>query len=749
MKYDSTIATNLLFGRSGSSVTSRIANSKMLSWALILIGSIGIMWTLVDWYVEGDHLFGRPPFFVSLGASSIILGSFVRTKWQNFGIWTSSALIGQAAMLQMIDAGRRVHFQHYRQVSEMFTADPLPLMLFVLYSTAMASAAIYQRKSILDDLKKTFAPFRAVLLFGFLLLASTAVTPDLRVYITSLAIGGVVTLTGLINVYFVANSISQDSAVGLQNLLNKYLGGADEPAEILQLDRFVLAISTAVLLLVGSLSYFVYQSHPHIPDETQYLFQAKYMAAGQLTVSPPAVPEAFSMYMVPYLDNRWYGIFPPAFPAVLAFGVLMGVVWLVNPLLSSICILLAYLFFLSMYSRPFARVGVVLLAGSPWFIFMGMSLMSHMLTLTCSLAAALLTSRSIKSRRLVLSLFAGVFVGITSLVRPLDGAILATLLGIWTLLASREFKSGIVNCVSMFTGTILIGSIALPYNKAVTGSWMSLPLTYYYDKYFWPGANSIGFGPNHGLGWGLDAYPGHSPFEGLINSAINTFQVNTELFGWTLGSLAFATYFVISGRLTRRDAWAIVSIAVVASSYFFYWYHGGPDLGARYWFIAIVPLVALTVRGLQIVSSRSCRTGQTNLLVGLRAFAAVAAMCLITFVSYIPWRAADKYYHYLGMQPGIEQLAKDHSFGRSLILIKGSEHPDYQSTWISNPLNFEGDVPLYAWDKNEDVRAQLLNAYPDRDIWIIDGPSVTGNGYKIEAGPMTSEQLLRTQGRRN
>ena len=137
-----------------------------------------------------------------------------------------------------------------------------------------------------------------------------------------------------------------------------------------------------------------------------------------------------------------------------------------------------------------------------------------------------------------------------------------------------------------------------------------------------------------------------------------------------------------------------------------------------------------------------------DLLIGYRAFAAVAAMCVITLVSYVPWRAADKYYHYLGMQPGIEQLAKDYRFGRSLVLIEGAEHPDFQSAWISNPVNFDGDTTLYAWDKNENVRTQLLNAYSDRDIWIVDGPSITGDGYKMRP-PLKPEQLVQTQNRSN
>ena len=83
---------------------------------------------------------------------------------------------------------------------------------------------------------------------------------------------------------FFANSVPRKSESSLQKWLSIYLSDSGETF-IPSLDRFAWSVSVATIVLVGSLSYFVYQSHPHIPDETQYLFQAKYMAAGQLTVS--------------------------------------------------------------------------------------------------------------------------------------------------------------------------------------------------------------------------------------------------------------------------------------------------------------------------------------------------------------------------------------------------------------------------------------------------------------------------------
>jgi hypothetical protein len=256
---------------------------------------------------------------------------------------------------------------------------------------------------------------------------------------------------------------------------------------------------------------------------------------------------------------------------------------------------------------------------------------------------------------------------------------------------------------------------------------------------------SLGFGSERGMHWGLDAFPGHSPLEAVINTALNTFLLNTELLGWGIGSLLLALCFIFSGNLRKKEFWAIAVIVSVIGSYSLYWYHGGPDFGARYWFICIVPLIALTVRGIEWLSRKTFDENKDNSQMNPRIMLAVLILCGVSLLTYFPWRVVDKYYRYLEMQPGIEQLAKQNNFGKSLVLIRGNEHPDYQSAWIFNPVNFEGDAPIYAWDKNPEILRKLLNAYADRQIWIVDGPTLANGNYRISKGPISADELLKNQ----
>ena len=38
------------------------------------------------------------------------------------------------------------------------------------------------------------------------------------------------------------------------------------------------------------------------------------------------------------------------------------------------------------------------------------------------------------------------------------------------------------------------------------------------------------------------------------------------------------------------------------------------------------------------------------------------------------------------------------------------------------------------------LAAEVLSAYADRKVWIIEGPTVTHGGYRVVAGPLTAEQ---------
>jgi len=483
-----------------------------------------------------------------------------------------------------------------------------------------------------------------------------------------------------------------------------------------------------MVVVAAGLNLLVYENHPHVPDEVAYLLQAHYFAHGMLWLPlPPS--DALNVDLMYYDANRWFSIFPPGWPAALAVGVALGVPWLVNPVWGGVGILLSYRLILGLFDRPTARLASLLMALSPWYVFLAMSFMAHTFTLVCALAAALAMSRMVRKNALRWGLIAGVWIGVVSLIRPLDGLGLAVVLACGAF-GLKGWWRRIQGVVVMGIGTIMTGALVLPYNYAMTGSATRFPIMQYFDKYYGVNSNALGFGPSRGVDWpGLDPFPGHGLRDVVLNFMLNTSSVQVELFGWAVGSLGFVLLFLSLRRLSGADRIMLVGTLVVIGLHSFYWFSGGPDFGARYWFLVIVPCVALTARGvLALQDYVSDGSGGGRVLLG--AFLLVAA----ALTTFLPWRAVDKYHEYRGMRPYVRQLRASGVFGDGVVIVRGLRHPDYASAAIYNPLDFSDPSPVFVWDGGGKY-GDLSGVFPTRPFWIVAGPTITGGGYEILAGP--------------
>ncbi len=725
-------------GEDSASLPHRLAQLGL--WAA---GVSGVAWALVDqrWRDAEASLQGSFVLPLAAGIALLVLGlATVQPGWLRWAGLFALALLGQAAALQLVDAGTLLHFQHYLALPQMVSERPLALAIVVAQAAVVVVALRTRWAAVAHWLRQRFGLWQLAGLGLVLALPTAALARDLSSYAAELAIGTVIQGVSLANVVLMARAMPPGGLAPLTRLFGRE-EAAEEPRRGITLDRVAALAAAWVVVLAASLSFFVYERHPHVPDEALYLYQARYLAEGRLMVPAPNPAEAFSIYMIPDRSAQWYSPFPPAWPAALAVGLRLGAPWLVNPLLAGLNVVLAYAIVWRVYGRGTARLVVLLLSASPWHIFTAMSFMSHTFTLTCVLAAAAFILKGHTSGRAIWAGLAGGAVGLVALTRPLDGAITGGMLGAAVLgaaLGSRGLRAGARSMVAFAAAATAVGGLMLPYNAIVTGSPTVHPLEAYYDLYFWPNANAYGFGPERGLGWALDAFPGHSAAEAVLNAALNAFSVNVELFGWGMGSLLPIGVLVLSRRASRRDYVLLAIVGVVVVAYGGYWFHGGPDFGARYWFLVLIPCVALAARGMQVVAEWLADEGRPATA---RVNATVISLCLACLATYIPWRAADKYHHYLNMRPDISQLAAAHHFGRSLVLVRGESHPDYVSAWVFNPLDLNAAVPVYAWDRDTLLRQQVLNAYPDRPVWLVNGPSLTNGAYQLVAGPLSADEL--------
>ena len=726
----------------------RIVVQRVLKLLLGASAVSGFVWTFLTPRFRDIEGFLRGEICLPIAASAAlaILAYSMGRPHAKAAFWFALALVGQAVALQMIEAGQLIRYQHYRSLGRLVTETNPILIGYLAIQTVLVAAGLWTSyPRVRAWIAGNFKSWKLAALGTVFVLSSVALSRDVWAYLAELPLAVLVQAVNLANIVVAVMALPVGTLTSLKRRFEKLLDPdrhhiTDGPAAI---DRFSLLAAIWVLGLSAVLSFVVYERHPHVQDEVIYLYQARYFANGELTAPAAAVHQAFSIYMIPYEDDRWYSPFPPGWPAVLALGIRMGVPWLVNPVLAALSVLLLYLLLLELYSRFIARVAVLLVCASPWFVFMGMNYMSHTLTLACALAAAVSLVRARTTNKAIWGWLAGFAVGALSLVRLLDGLAVAVLLGLWALgVGGRRLKAA--SFAGLIIGALAVSALVLPYNRILTGSPMTPPLVTYYEKYHGPGTNSFGFGPGRGLGWALDAYPGHSPVEAVINAGLNAFSVNVELFGWSAGSLFIIAIMLVSGTMRRSDWLMLSAIIAVVGLYSLYWFNGGPDFGARYWYLAVIPCVALAARGIEYIAGTAKSGFGDSALFRTGVIAGALAMSLSALVNYFPWRSIDKYHHYLRMRPDIPRLAREQRFGKSLVLIRGTSHPDYQSAWIYNPLDLSDDVPVYAWDRDPLTRSDVLKAYPDRPVWIVDGPTRTGRGFEISAGPMSAQELANS-----
>lgn len=675
----------------------------------------------------------------------MVVGCSIVGRLRTAALWFALALLGQATALQLINAGPSLHYQHYRPLGQVVSGPSWPLLLLLVAQALIVGAGIGRRWSkIRPWIGQTFKVWQLVAIGFVFALTSATVSRDVLVYLEELPFATLVQLVNVGNVVLAVWAVPEEWLSWVKRKFDRLVVPVDPAgtSHAVTVDRFIVVAMLWVTVVAAVLNLVSYQAHPHITDEVGYLEQARFLARGDISVPAPPVSDAFELNFFEVQNGRWYPATPPGWPAVLALGVLVGAPWLVNPVLAGLSLLLTYLLLGEVYDRRLARLAVVLLCISPWYVFMAMNFMTHMLTLTCALLGAVAIARARRANGVAWAAVAGAAAGMVSLIRPLDGAIVAGLLGLWAIgFGGRRLS--LPSLSALIVGTVIVAALVLPYNKLVSGNPLAFPIQVYDDRHFGHNSDAYGFGPDRGMGWELQPFGrGHTPLAAMINADLNGFSVNVEMFGWGTGSLIFAALLVIAGAKRQGDYLMLAVIVATVAAYFPYYYSGGPDFGARYWFLIVVPVAALTVSGIDFLHARLAAGSASSRIVATRVIAAVILLCCFTLVNYIPWRAIDKYYHFWGMRPDVVSLAKEYGFGRSLVLVRGDSIPDYASVAIYNPLDFRADQPIYAWDRDPGVRDKVIRAYSDRPIWIVDGPTITHAGYRVVEGPVSASTLL-------
>ena len=358
--------------------------------------------------------------------------------------------------------------------------------------------------------------------------------------------------------------------------------------------RATLLLLTGVAFVASILCAQLLDGVPHVSDEVAYLQQAKLFASGA-RVGPAAASE--SMAMFPFIETReaFYGVFPPGWPALLSIGVLLGVPWLINPIIAAALPFLTWRLLSPHFKESTALLAAAAIAASPGVWILAGSHMSQTSVLAALLFAAGVATRP--DERTGLLAAAGAACGYVILARPFDGVIFGGAILLFAAARNRSLNRLVALALPPMVACLLL----LLDNQRITGSPLTFPVNAWFDHWVsdlpaLPGCNALGFGEEIGCYETLGEH-GHSPAKAAAIAAMSLQRFDRLLLGVPGASLLL---LVGAWRLGRRSLLPIALSLLVVAAYALYW-SPGLAYGARFWhpiYIAAPLLLAAALSGL-------------------------------------------------------------------------------------------------------------------------------------------------------
>lgn len=515
------------------------------------------------------------------------------------------------------------------------------------------------------------------------------------------------------------------------------------------------AIFLVSLLATACVSQQVFEGVPHIEDEFAFLFQAKTLAAGRIWVDTPANLEFFNLPFLIDHDGKWFGKYPPGHPLVLALGVLVGHPWLIDPLASSLALVVIYLLGRRLYGERTAVIAVGLGVSSPFFLLQSGTYLSHPTTLLF-VSVFLYSLLRMNEGSRAFAVVAGFSIGMAFLSRQLTAvgvAVPFVIHGLYQVAHDpRRHGMNYLLVVALFVPFV---AALLAYNAALTGS----PFTSTYELY-WP-YDRIGFGPGVGPG------DQHTLDIGLLNTRVNLGSLSTHLFGWpwhldlVFIAVSLLALLLSTGRLAVEPAlpglpgttsaqrravlWDGLLLAAAASLvgvHVLYW-TSGLMYGPRYYYEAMPSFLLLSARGINhvaglgsvhrwarslwafIVGSRSLlvaakpastRIGLADRIVPAAVGVVVLALVVHSLTVYLPtqFRQCRGWY---GITGQASRLASELKVEHAIVLVPpGKSWTDYAPLIELNNPTLDSDT-IFAIDHGPEHNRVLVDQFPGRTLY--------------------------------
>ena len=493
-------------------------------------------------------------------------------------------------------------------------------------------------------------------------------------------------------------------------------------------DFFALLLAIAGFITSALVTQRTFEGIPHIEDEIAYVWQAKALNDGHLTIPSPPNPKSFLVpFVVDYQGER-FGKYPPGWPALLALAIRLDIRPWVNPLLAGLGVWLTYLLGKKICGQWVGLLAAGLTVTSPFFLMNSGSLLSHPFGLVLSAFFALGWLESFwlpKSGEIAdnsqkpkghwwYPILSSLALGGLILTRPYTALAIALPFGIHGLYllirgnAQTRLRLMVFGLISLF----FVG-LYLLWQYSLTGNALLNPYTLW-----WP-YDQIGFGPGHGRG-----EAGNTLSLAWLNLRNSLNAGSFDLFGWGGYSWVFLPFGLWAARRNPKG-WLVGCVAVsLVLVYMAYWI-GATLFGPRYYYEGLYSVTLFSAAGIAWLAGWPSKIG--DIYVRYSDWRKVRPL-LVTFVLgllvginlmlYLPIRLEGMFGLYniekADQQPFLSQSTQ--ALAPALVIVHSGRWMEYGALLdLENP---ELTSPfIFAWSISTKTDAILGTDFPNRRVY--------------------------------
>ena len=489
---------------------------------------------------------------------------------------------------------------------------------------------------------------------------------------------------------------------------------------------FLLAVAGFVASAV--VTQRVFEAIPHIEDEIAYVWQARALNEGHLKVpSPPH----HSSYLVPFVvdyDGERFGKYPPGWPIVLAFAILVGARAWINPLLAGLGVWLTHYLGKRFFNPIVGLLAAGLTVTSPFFLMNSGSLLSHPFGLVLSAVFALgwleafWTTKTEdpaenppdSRKRWRFTVISVLALGVLLITRPMTALAVAlpfVFHGLYLLL--RGDRATRWRLLTFCLVAISFIGLYLLWQYLLTGNALLNPYTLW-----WP-YDKVGFGPGFG-----NTPTGHTLDLAWLNTRFSLRAGSSDLFGWSSYSWVFLPFGLWASRRNIKGL-LLGSVAVsLVLVYMTYWI-GATLFGPRYYYEGLFSVTLISAVGITWLAGWPVRLGQNFVrytgwrkLRPLLVTLILGVMVGINLFLYIPIRMDGMYALYdieRADQAPFETPAT-RSLAPALVIVHVKRWMEYGALLdLENPSLTSPFI--FAWGSSPATDESLANDFPNRTVY--------------------------------